>query len=101
MLANGRRRQNQIMKLMVGNEEHTESQAVDRALQSIFERSPRKGKEISGNGVIGGTGDDSRTTNERGVKFLKRGGPGRNQRVNWGGIPWANIGTLRIWLSQM
>ena len=56
MLANDRRRQNQIMKLMVGNQEHAESQAVGRALQSISKRSPRKGKEISGNGVVGGHG---------------------------------------------
>ena len=35
----------------------------------------------------GGTGNDSRTTNELGATLLRRGGLGRNQRVKWGGSP--------------
>ena len=35
----------------------------------------------------GGTGDDSRTTNELGATFLRRGGLGCNHRFKWGGIP--------------
>ena len=79
LVANGRRRANQIQRLKVGEQEYTGTQV--ESLPAISGLSPEKRNKIGGKGGVGGEHAKQGPTSGTSKTILRGGSPRGNKRI--------------------